>query len=544
MTQLILLMLAQAPAPVTPQDIHRPRADPFFHLVDGGIALKVYEQSASGAASSVQVTDGTDTAQVTGTAGGALQVECVGGTCGSAAPFADDDAFTPGTTSVSNVGFEVDDTATTNATENSAGAARMTPQRSVHVNLRTGTSETGTAGSPLRTDPTGSTTQPISGTVSITNFDVALSTRLAESTFTGRFSAGALLSDNFANPTTTGVGAFTLLWDGAAWDRAPGSAADGLLVNLGANNDVSLNAGTNNIGDVDVLTLPALPAGTNNIGDVDVLTFPDNEPFNVAQINGVTPLMGNGVTGTGSQRVTIASDNTAFSVNIGTFPDNEPINVAQMNGVAVTMGNGAAGTGVQRVTLASDSTGTVAVTQATASSLNAEVQGDAAHAATISGNPIQLGAYAESDGAALDATGVAEGEITRLKADLNGRLFVDTGHPNRFRCQLNTTATALTAMGGSCAAPGASTSLYLGSVVMSASVASTTAADSLLQLKFGTGGSCGTGTGVLHQCFNTANGGCSVSFNPPIKVTANNEVCFMDALAGTKSITITGHIAP
>lgn len=36
---------------------------------------------------------------------------------------------------------------------------------------------------------------------------------------------------------------------------------------------------------------------------------------NEKQINGVVPLMGNGVTGTGSQRVTIASDNTAFSVN-------------------------------------------------------------------------------------------------------------------------------------------------------------------------------------------------------------------------------------
>lgn len=36
----------------------------------------------------------------------------------------------------------------------------------------------------------------------------------------------------------------------------------------------ALPAGTNNIGDVDVLTLPALPAGTNNIGDVDVLTIP------------------------------------------------------------------------------------------------------------------------------------------------------------------------------------------------------------------------------------------------------------------------------
>lgn len=35
---------------------------------------------------------------------------------------------------------------------------------------------------------------------------------------------------------------------------------------------------------------------------------------NVKEINAVTPLMGNGVTGTGSQRVTIASDNTAFAV--------------------------------------------------------------------------------------------------------------------------------------------------------------------------------------------------------------------------------------
>lgn len=45
----------------------------------------------------------------------------------------------------------------------------------------------------------------------------------------------------------------------------------------------ALPAGTNNIGDVDVLTLPALPAGTNNIGDVDVLTIAagDNNIGNV-----------------------------------------------------------------------------------------------------------------------------------------------------------------------------------------------------------------------------------------------------------------------
>ena len=43
--------------------------------------------------------------------------------------------------------------------------------------------------------------------------------------------AAAALSDNFANPTTTQIGAFLMCWDGATWDRCPGTAADGQLVN-------------------------------------------------------------------------------------------------------------------------------------------------------------------------------------------------------------------------------------------------------------------------------------------------------------------------
>lgn len=46
----------------------------------------------------------------------------------------------------------------------------------------------------------------------------------------------------------------------------------------------AIPAGTNNIGDVDVLTLPALPAGTNNIGDVDVLSMPTGA--SAAQVQG------------------------------------------------------------------------------------------------------------------------------------------------------------------------------------------------------------------------------------------------------------------
>ncbi len=50
----------------------------------------------------------------------------------------------------------------------------------------------------------------------------------------------AALADNTANPTVPAVGAFAMLWDGATWDRAAGTAVDGQLVNLGANNDVTV----------------------------------------------------------------------------------------------------------------------------------------------------------------------------------------------------------------------------------------------------------------------------------------------------------------
>lgn len=43
---------------------------------------------------------------------------------------------------------------------------------------------------------------------------------------------------------------------------------------LPTNLTAALPAGTNNIGDVDVLSLPSIPAGNNNIGDVDVASLP------------------------------------------------------------------------------------------------------------------------------------------------------------------------------------------------------------------------------------------------------------------------------
>lgn len=58
---------------------------------------------------------------------------------------------------------QLDDTSTTVATEDNVAVARITAQRALHTNLRNvaGT-EIATSGAPLRIDPTGTTTQPVS----------------------------------------------------------------------------------------------------------------------------------------------------------------------------------------------------------------------------------------------------------------------------------------------------------------------------------------------------------------------------------------------
>lgn len=74
-------------------------------------------------------------------------------------------------------------------------------------------------------------------------------------------------------------------------------------------------------------TQQALAAGTQIIGALSA-----NQSTNVAQINGVAPLMGNGVTGTGSPRVTIASDTTS---NTNPFL----VNIGDVGGTAITLGS-------------------------------------------------------------------------------------------------------------------------------------------------------------------------------------------------------------
>jgi hypothetical protein len=79
---------------------------------------------------------------------------------------------------------------------------------------------------------------------------------------------------------------------------------------------IDVNSGVKSAGTIRVVLATDQPQLTNKLlVTPDSVALPANQSVNVSQINAVTPLMGNGTTGTGSQRVTIASDNTAFTVN-------------------------------------------------------------------------------------------------------------------------------------------------------------------------------------------------------------------------------------
>lgn len=108
---------------------------------------------------------------------------------------------------------------------------------------------------------------------------------------------------------------------------------DGSSVTQPVSGTVTANAGTNLN-----TSLLALESG-GNLATIAGAISASIAQANIAKINGVTPLMGNGTTGTGSLRVTVASDNTAFSVNNTLVAATAPASTTMQN-AATGNGNG------------------------------------------------------------------------------------------------------------------------------------------------------------------------------------------------------------
>lgn len=118
-------------------------------------------------------------------------------------------------------------------------------------------------GTPLRIDPTGSTAQPVTdGGGSLTVDAASLPLPTGAATAAKQPALGTAGTPSTDVITVQGIASGT-----------PQPVSDGgssLTVDGSVSLAAALPAGTNNIGDVDVLTLPSLPAGNNNIGDVDI----------------------------------------------------------------------------------------------------------------------------------------------------------------------------------------------------------------------------------------------------------------------------------
>jgi hypothetical protein len=310
-----------------------------------------------------------------------------------------------------------------------------------------------------------------------------------------------------------------------------------------------------------VLTVQGVASMTKLLVTPDSVALPANQSVNVSQINAVTPLMGNGTTGTGSQRVTIASDNTPFHiindassavighvitdtgsttavtqataanlnaavVGTGTagsaaggvltiqgvasmtkllvtpdsvaLPANQSVNVAQMNGVTVTMGTGNSGTGVQRVVLATDQpqlTNKLLVTPDANSAINlAQVNGTTtvnggsaagilavggpnATNVAITGNPTNLGAQAVSS----ENAAVTTARQVQLVADLVGKLIVlPYANPENFVSGAITSAMTGTTTTSLIAAPASGLRNYITQITVS-NGSTTVSTDILIQ---------------------------------------------------------------
>lgn len=209
--------------------------------------------------------------------------------------------------------------------------------------------------------------------------------------------AAAALVDNTANPTVPAVGAFLMGFDGTNWDRLQTGAAtggalkvDGSAVtqpisaaslplptgaatlaeqqtqttalqlidnaiagsemqvdvvaalpagtnNIGDVDVLSIAAGDNNIGNVDVVTLPALVAGTANIGDVDIASGPTG--VSAIQVQGTAAhdaaTVGNPVLG-GAQMETMAD--SAPGTRAGT--DGDVVKLATSDGALYVIPTG------------------------------------------------------------------------------------------------------------------------------------------------------------------------------------------------------------
>lgn len=301
--------------------------------------------------------------------------------------------------------------------------------------------------------------------------------------------SGGSLSNNNAAPGSTNIGVLPAVANAAAQSWTEGNQvllSVDLSGNLRTSFGGSLPAGTNVIGHVIVDSGTITTVGTvstvtavTTVSTVTAVTTVATVT-NLAQMNGAAILMGNGVTGTGSQRVTIASDNTPFPIKLDqTTPGTtNAVALAQIGATTVVTA------GVN---------GTLAV------------GGNVATNVAIGTNPINNGAQAVSS----ENSAVTTGRMVQLVADLVGKLIVlPYSNPENFvsgvtAAMTGTTSTSLLA------APASGLRNYVTHIIVTNSHATV---GTFILIQDGSGGT------TLYEAYAVATGGgFSITFPVPLR---------------------------
>lgn len=327
----------------------------------------------------------------------------------------------------------------------------------------------------------------------------------------------------------------------------PGSTTDGLLVNLGTNNDVTVtgsvtaNAGTN-------LNTSSL-ATEATLGDVKTsVQLIDNAVsgagFNVSQLGGAAVPIGAG-TEAAAVRVTLATDSTGV-VSVDDNAGSLTVDYA-------TTGSGNA-TGALRVELANNGTGVLATVGAVTAITNALPAGTNAIGKLAANSGVDIGdvditsvvpgTAATNLGKAEDA-GHTSGDVgvmalavrndalaglagttldySPIAVDIGGRVMADKSPAAAMVRGLNSVAgTGDTAVTGTISGDAG-----LKTYITSAQVANTGSTTTLITFKDGNAGS------ALAYTIAPAGGGSNIVFETPLVTTANTALYFACASSST-----------
>lgn len=435
-------------------------------------------------------------------------ITCISG-CTAAASFTDNSAFTVGTTAVAPIGAYYTSGADPTLTTGRVARMRMDASSYLYVDCVVGCSGGATTPTDAFATPTtaGVAASFLMGYNGATWDLLRTGDKNNVAAVTGVLNVLSMGRYNATQPTLTD-GRYNSLQVGARGSLAVVNGAEGFsIVNVsgtvslptGASTAVKQPAlGTAGTASTDVITIQGIASMTKLLVTPDSVALPANQSVNVAQINGVTPLMGAGNTGTGSPRVTIATDQAALPVTESGTWTVQPGNTA--NTTAWKVDNSAV---TQPVNLTQVAGGTAINSGVTGSQA---VGGCVATNVATPCNPMNLGAQAVSS----ENVAATTAREVQLVADLVGKLIVlPYSNPENFVSGVITSAMTGTTSTSLVAAPASGLRNYITTIVCSNAHA-TVGTDIIIQ-----DGNGGTTFGLIPAA--AVYGGAVVSLPVPLR---------------------------